>query len=351
MKNTLSTILKIMIIFLVIKTLTSCTVDQDLNNLDDTIFVRHQNADMPAHIQGNGSEKVFLITLHGGPGDQGLAFKGKAFDQIEENNAVVYFDQRGSGASQGSYSDEDVSVDLMAEDVLALVKVLKRKYGDDSRFFLLGFSWGGTLGTATLLKDQSDFLGWINVDGPVSWTSWYSKYLDDYERVASEQIALGNSITYWESVNDLLEDVSPTYNITDFFRLNNKSFQAQRVLGGDGLINGGSATDDLLYEYNLFTFFRNRRGIQRTLIDDPNGERILVTLSFTDRLQEITTPTLLLWGRHDVTVPISFAEETLENTGATNKELIFFERSGHIPFSKEPDLFASEVIRFINENK
>jgi hypothetical protein len=29
----------------------------------------------------------------------------------------------------------------------------------------MGHSWGGTLGPATLLKDQSDFLGWIDVDG------------------------------------------------------------------------------------------------------------------------------------------------------------------------------------------
>ena len=35
--------------------------DENIDNLDETIFVRHKDADMPAYIHGNASEKIFLI--------------------------------------------------------------------------------------------------------------------------------------------------------------------------------------------------------------------------------------------------------------------------------------------------
>jgi len=154
MKKIISSKLTIISIILLLLSFFSCSKEEtNLSDLNETFFVRHKNADMPVHVHGNGSQKVFLIILHGGPGGNGLGYRVNTIrTEIEKNNAVVYFDQRGSGSSQGNYSEEDVSVDLMAEDVLALVKVIKDKYGDDSKLFLMGHSWGGFLGPAVLFK-------------------------------------------------------------------------------------------------------------------------------------------------------------------------------------------------------
>jgi len=130
--NTLKTILSVLLVLNVF----SCSKDEELADLSDSFFVRHKKADMPAYIYGNGSEKVFLITLHGGPGGVGLGFRGDAFAKIEKACAVVYFDQRGSGMSQGSYSENELNIDIMADDVFALVKTIRHKYGNDSRFFI-----------------------------------------------------------------------------------------------------------------------------------------------------------------------------------------------------------------------
>lgn len=48
--------------------------------------------------------------------------------------------------------EEEVSIDVMVEDVLVLVKVLWIRYGNDFKFFLMGVSWGGILGFVILLK-------------------------------------------------------------------------------------------------------------------------------------------------------------------------------------------------------
>ena len=71
-------------------------------------------------------------------------------------------------------------------------------------------------------------------------------------------------------------------------------------------------------------------------------------ISFTDRLNEITIPSLVLWGKHDIIVPAVYAQEAYENLGSNHKELFIFEKSGHSPMATEPDLFAEKVIDFIN---
>ncbi len=303
---------------------------------------------MPAYIHGNGSEKIFLIILHGGPGGIGLSYRTNTIkSDIEKECAVVYFDQRGSGMAQGSYSESGINIDIMAEDILALVKVIKFKYGSDSRFFLMGHSWGGTLGPATLLKDQSDFLGWIDVDGAHNPKGIYEAYIANFNRVASEQIEAGNDIAYWESVIDLVNNVAPQYNADDIPKLNSEAFEAEAVLQDAGLINSDVESDNnTIFKYNLLTMFWNAQNTQSILDSD-----LFQNIDFKERLSEITIPALVLWGKHDMVVPIQFAQDSYDNLGSSEKELVIFENSGHSPMSTEPDLFADKVIEFIIQNK
>lgn len=342
--------LKIVLIVSILCFANACSDDFELNNLDETLYVRHKNADMPAYIRGNSSEKVFLITLHGGPGGTGLGFTGKAFDAIEDEYGVVYFDQRGSGNSQGHYSEDDISIDLMAEDILALVKVLKRKFGSDARFFLLGGSWGGTLGTATLLKDQSDFKGWIEVAGANNPAGLYDWYIETFTTTANTQIAQGNSIDFWEAVLALVAQVDPVNNLDDFLALNGKAFEAEEKLYEDGLIasvENGIGGNESFFAYNFLTNRWNSGKIQS--IFDNQG--LFQTVDFTSQLSEIRIPSLLISGRYDMVVPMASAQTAFDAIGSTSKELLIFERSGHGPMFTEPDLFADKVIEFINTHK
>ncbi|WP_350293985.1 alpha/beta hydrolase [uncultured Croceitalea sp.] len=351
MKNEYLTYIKLTVLLIAFLSLASCSNDDNPNNLDETIFVRHKNADMPAYIRGNGAEKVFLVTLHGGPGGGGLEFVGDAFNIIEDQYGVVYFDQRGSGMSQGSYTEEDVSLDLMAEDVLALVKVLKRKYGNDSQFFLLGHSWGGTLGTATLVKDQSDFIGWIEVDGANNPAGLYDQYIETFTITANAQIALGNSVDFWESILEFVSKVDPISNLDDFSELNSRAFDLEEKLTDDGFINNPVSNADrkkLTFEYNASTAIWNGRQIATILIDQ---QGLFQVTDFTSQLPEITIPSLFISGQYDMIVPVVSAQKAFENIGSEVKELQIFDRSGHSPLDTEPERFAAEVLRFLEANK
>ncbi|WP_299433241.1 alpha/beta hydrolase [uncultured Maribacter sp.] len=335
-------------VLIVLCTVFSCSNDEDTSELSDTIFVRHKKADMPAYIHGNASEKLFLIILHGGPGGIGLNYRSNTIkDAIEKECVVVYFDQRGSGMAQGSYSENGINIDIMAEDVLALVKVIKHKYGNDSRFFLMGHSWGGALGPATLLKDQTDFLGWIDVDGSHNPKSMYLEYIANFKRVAAEQITAGNETQYWESLIELTNTVAPEYNMEDMRKLNSEAFKAEEKLADTNVINENVESDEnTILKYNLLTLFWNMANTQSILDED-----LFQNITFKDRLKEIKVPSLILWGKYDMVVPIRYAQDSYDNLGASNKKLVIFEKSGHSPMATEPDLFAEEVITFIRDNK
>lgn len=342
--------IKILAIIIMVLSIFSCSKEEsDISDLQETIYVRHKNADMPAYIYGNGSEKVFLIILHGGPGGNGLSYRINTIrTEIEKNNAVVYFDQRGSGNSQGNYSEEDLSVDLMAEDVLALAKVIKTKYGDDSKLFLMGHSWGGTLGPAALLKNQDDFAGWIDVDGTHDPKGLYDNYRVILKENAEEQIALGNSVDHWNEVLDKIQNTSQKYDTDDFFTLNRAALNAENHLEEDKVINEGKTSfSNDTPGHNPFTFLWNSNGITNILA---YKKGLWEKVTYTDRLHEITIPSLILWGKYDLVVPTVYAQEAFDNLGSNDKEIYIFEKSAHSPMVNEPDLFADKVISFINSH-
>ena len=351
MKQYKKSFLKLVIAVTALCLVSACSNDLDLNNLDETLIVRHKGADMVAYIKGNGSEKVFLITLHGGPGGVGLEFRGKAFSDIENRYGVVYFDQRGSGNSQGNYSEHGINIDIMAEDVLALVKVMKHKFGSNSRFFLLGQSWGGALGTATLLKDQSDFKGWIDVDGAYNAAGLYDLSKEAFTNTANAQIALGNSVSFWQSVLDLVAQVDPINNANDYSKLNKKGPEAEAKLAQDGIINSesnGEENNNLLFHYNLLTNSWNGSQSNGILTGDQGFFQVI---DYTSQLPEITIPALFISGKYDMVVPVASAQTAFETIGSESKEILIFERSGHSPPFSEPYLFSAKVLQFIDEHK
>ncbi len=338
-------------IALMVLGIVSCSKDDvNLNELDETIFVRHKKADMPAYIHGNAAEKVFLIILHGGPGGNGLWYRVNSIrTEIERNNAVVYFDQRGHNNAQGNYSEKEVSIDIMAEDVVALAKVIKAKYGEGSKLFLMGHSWGGTLGPATLLKNQDLFSGYINVAGAHDPKGLYAAYRTNLPRVANEQIALGNTVAYWKNILDVVQNSDATNSLTAFSKLNIASHQGEQKLEADKVINASKADyGDDQPSNNLSKIRWNSAQIQDMLVVE---QGLFQKVTFTDSLAEITIPSLVLWGKYDLVVPTVFAQEAFDNLGANEKELFIFEKSAHSPMLNEPDLFSAKVIAFINRHK
>ncbi|MEO9892743.1 alpha/beta hydrolase [Aurantibacter sp.] len=351
MQKIIKSKLQIVAILVLVLSMNSCTKENlDINELNETIFVRHKKADMPAYIHGNASDKVFLIILHGGPGGNGLWYRLNTIrTDIEKNNAVVYFDQRGHNNAQGNYSEKEVSVAIMAEDIVALAKVIKKKYGEDSKVFLMGHSWGGTLGTATLLKNQEEFSGWIDVAGVHDPKGLYQENKISLTAIANEQIVLENSVAHWRSVLNLVQNSSPLNTFEDSGKLNGAAHEGEGILEEDKVINEAIADygDDVPSD-DFSKVSWNSNKINNILVKD---QGLFQQVSFTERLSEITLPSIVLWGKYDLVVPAAIAQEAFDNLGSNDKELFMFQKSAHNPMLHEPQLFSDKVIAFINRHK
>lgn len=73
----------------------------------------------------------------------------------------------------------------------------------------------------------------------------------------------------------------------------------------------------------------------------------LTSYDFRDRLAEIRSPTLVVWGREDVLVPVRDAEE-FERLIPHSRRLVM-EDTGHVPMLERPDAFNRHLSDFLSE--
>lgn len=124
MKN----IIKIMILlaFFIISLFTACTQNNDVE-LSENLRLRHKGADMPIWVRGNLQSRKMLLFLHGGPGECSMCLR-EFFDGIEQEMAVVYWDQRIAGAASGNADPASLTYPQFAEDLEMIIKLLKDRY-------------------------------------------------------------------------------------------------------------------------------------------------------------------------------------------------------------------------------
>lgn len=90
----------------------------------------------------------------------------------------------------------------------------------------------------------------------------------------------------------------------------------------------------------LGTVVRRLRG-QRALPRLKGTERVF----FLDRLPEVQTPTLIVWGKKDIYLPVAYAY--LAHKLIVNSQLHVFPRSGHAPHKERSEEFNQMVLDFL----
>jgi pimeloyl-ACP methyl ester carboxylesterase len=333
--------------------ITACNKEPQVSSeMSETFYLQNNGADMPVFARGNGESKVFILLLHGGPGDGGLKYRGHTYsDLLEKEYAMVYWDQRHQGNSHGHMKTENITIDMMVEDTYALIQTLKSRYGDDISIFLMGHSWGGTLGTAFMLKDdyQHEIKGWIEVDGAHDFPLMNVEIIKMINEIGPSEILVGNNTVEW---NEALE-------FANGLDTNNINFDQAIELNGFA----GKLERDLTFlnpksESNLGAFELNFTGPNNPMTANVNVLNLpeefyeeLILFSATSELEKITIPTLLQWGRYDFKVPPSVGQTTFDAISSADKYLKIYENAGHSPMRYEPELFVEDMIDFIEAFK
>jgi pimeloyl-ACP methyl ester carboxylesterase len=335
---------KLLFMLMMAGLLASC--EKELVTEGDQFFLRSEGADMPVWVRGNKNAQVFILVLHGGPGSYVSEYIGMpSFNSLEKEYAVVYWDQRASGDSQGNAKPESLTREQFVQDLDKLVALIRNKYNQPT-LFLLGHSWGGALGTLYLLDSQrqSKIKGWIKVDGLYEGTLSYQLSRNFVMNHAQEQINAGNQVRKWEKAlqwygeHPTLEFGEGPEHVRYVDEANGYYYKKNPSKGSRGLFNSPRAGFAELYNNSYVGH---------------HYKRLLGGLDLSFQMQAITLPTLVLWGKHDGILPVPLAQDYYAKLGtpAAQKSVVIFEESAHSPMAEEPARFADEVIRFVESYK
>jgi pimeloyl-ACP methyl ester carboxylesterase len=314
----------------------------------DYMFLRNAGADMPVWVRGNTGSGVLIVWLTSGPGDPIAVMRGRGTDRLEASYGVVYWDQRGCGSAQGNPSPATFTMDQFVEDTDKVVELVRQRY-QPRQIFLIGHSWGGTLGTAYLLDPvrQAKIAGFIDLDGNHDVPAVYPLKVAWLRGYAEERIAAGTDVAHWTAVGDWCAQDPP------LSRANLATLEAYReptnatFYNPDTDFNVGFDVLFLSGESAPAYLFVNADYVEEALY--PNDD-VLREMSYTARMPQITLPFAALWGEHDGVVPLAAGTAAFDAVGtpAAAKRMDVFPGSAHFPFMEEPDAFAAAVESFVD---
>ncbi len=290
-------------------------------------------------IRSENTKNPILLFLHGGPGTSELTLNRKNTRPLEKYFTIVNWDQRGAGKSYAAIGDGSRMVmDQFVADTIELTQHLEDRFGK-KKITLAGHSWGTTIGVLAVAKRPDLFNGYIGI-GQMSDVA-------EGETISYEwtlnQAGLAKSV---KDVKKLMEIGPPPF--TGDWRA--KFMSQRRILGKYGGEYYGSKVGAFGVVFNSLIL-----STEYTLMDRVNYFRGIfdsVKILFPQLLRvnlfglvpELEVPVWFMSGRHDYEVPSVLSEKYFNALIAPSTELIWFEKSAHLPNTEERDLFNKILI-------
>ena len=317
-------------------------------NTNEVFWLSNGGADMPVWVKGNTSSHIMILFLHGGPGDGSYQFVGFQTNQLWKNYSFAYWDQRDAGAAAGNNNYSNLNLPQMIDDLQKLVEVIHYRYGNDMEIFLMGHSFGALIGCGYLVQNdhQSTIKGWIEVDGAHDYP-----LADRLERkmlidTGNSEIAKGHYVSEWKNIVDYCRKHPVRSSVPIGRKTDDLALEAENYVN----INHTKTAVDLFSVSSPVTLGTNLFKLYFTEAGKDFLQQIIVT-SYTEQLNKITIPSLLIWGQYDFTVPMGCGYDALTRLGSSSKKMVLMTHSGHTPMDSEPDLFAKTVSDFIEAVK
>jgi proline iminopeptidase len=317
----------------------------------DFFFLVNKGAQMPIIVRGNKASGIFVFFIHGGPGGTAIQKIGlPVFNQLERSYATVFWDQRGSGSSQGNSPNSLLTLDQFVEDMDKVIDLIRSRY-NNPKIFLFGHSWGGCLGTAYLLDAgrQSKIKGWIEVDGAHNNPKGDSLSLQFVTAFAQTQLLAQQDVSFW---NYALTWYAQNPNFTSD-QLEHYAFLEK----AHGYVHDPSVKRDpkTFPEYNTSYLFDSPSDITAELLNYDNVIKhfIISNIDLTPAMKNITLPSLLLWGEFDGVIPFPMAQQAYNALGTppAQKSIVKLPNAAHFSFYEDPVQTADSVTAFINRYK
>jgi pimeloyl-ACP methyl ester carboxylesterase len=334
---------------------------------ENYFWVSRKNAVMPVWIKGNIESGVFIIYNHGGPGSSGTLESiievtpgsGKIGHAspiviLEEEYALVYWDQRHSGLSKGNVdANESVPEDFGA-DLAIVIDELNKRY-QVRKLFLIGASWGHTVAVSYMTtgndfkRNQSNINGYIGYKGNHEWNLPYRISRMRVLEYAENEIRKKRNVEYWQTAQEFYANRESARNIAE---IRTHQGYIQEVMG-----SSISYFDRAYYSVkaSIFSPFNGWRHASNNIKTNKAKKflNLVATTSIGEHIHRIAVPTLLIYGKQDLIAPVEVGEYIYHNiaTKKQDKTLLILNNSRH--GVEEPDVrqFQQAIVDFIERYK
>ena len=307
---------------------------------DDEFLIKSGGEELYIKVRGQNSANPVLLYIHGGPGQLTgpLNFQAYAGPELEKHFVVGYLHQRHTCQSPLAPLST-LTAQQFVEDVHNVVDFLREKFNKD-KIFLLGHSFGGILGHMYLLEYE----GKHNIEKFVAAGGAFSTAVLEENGYKSAQ-ELAKKTNNQKALERLIKLGPPPY----------KTFQEGMVwrmlcMSMLNSMQEGIAKNLQMSKVRSITGIKkNPTEWQKKMIEVANTMwSELSTIDIEDEVRKINIPVLMIAGAKDIMVPFRLMKKGYQNLRG-EKEYFILEKSNHLMFVDEPDLFVSKVIEFFQK--
>jgi len=281
-----------------------------------------------------------VLFVHGGPGTSQLTLMRRNTRALEKYFTVVNWDQRRAAKSFHAGRDgEPMTMSQFVDDLIDLSTYLARRF-HQGKILLVGHSWGSAIGMLAVARRPDLFSAYVGI-GQVARMS-------EGETISYEwTLARAQEANDRRSVAALSAGGPPPYTGAGWRA---RYMTERRILGKHGgelhgSKNGafGVVLRNLVSspEYTLIDRINFFRGIFESV------EELYPELAGVDlfvEVPEVRVPIYFCLGRHDFEVPSVLSARYFDALKAPRKQLVWFERSAHMPNTEEKDRFNDFMI-------
>jgi pimeloyl-ACP methyl ester carboxylesterase len=299
-------------------------------------------------VRGNTASKTFFIMVHGGPGGSSYIYNTKKIAEIVQPEcAVVFYDQRDAGASQGNKNTDYFDLNQYSDDLKDVLKILKSRYGQDIEFFLFSKSFGGMIASnfMTEANNQDQIKGWLFVNATHNYRLNDSLTHEKLLRVGKEHLASGQNASAWEEIVEYCDKISAPFSFQQSLQLNQYGTKAQKIIEGLEPYAENLVKDYKICEHIPLTNYY--LGRTNSLARELNES--LTQLEFSSKLSKVTIPVLVCSGKLDFVCPTGLADDFYARVSSTDKQQLLFEKSAHN--LEEQDAYYHAFVKFVLEHR
>lgn len=257
-----------------------------------------------------------LFVLHGGPGVS-HRYLLPHMAELADTHRLIFYDQRGTGASDGDLEITALTTEQYVEDLEALRAALGFE-----KIALMGHSWGAALAMlyASAHPERVERLiliapGPMNAQGRSEVDKAFGERLTPEQRQAIDE-ACGQT-----QAERTPESIAECYRANDQIAF----YDPSKTSALDYTVEENTAKNELT--------------VRSLLMRDLQGDQELEA-----KVKAISAPTLIVQGDYDI-FPLSTAEHV--QGLIPSSELVVIPEAGHFPFVEQPEAFFAAVRAFL----